>query len=924
MLDDRASTTVYSTDNSIYQVRPSGVAVPRDVADVRSVLVDNATAARPLPVVARGGGTGTNGQSLTDGVVIDLKRRMHRVLDLDVEARTVTVEPGIVAAELNARLARHDLFWPPHTSTMNRATVGGMIATDAAGKGSLIHGRTHRHVASVEALLGDGTPFSARPTSLAQARALAEVDDVVGRVWASLLRIADDVRKVDLELPELARGFSGYGLDRLVAADGSIDPVALLCGAEGTLGVITQATLRLAPIPAHTLLVVASYATFGDALDDAVALAPLTSPDAIESFDETTLERGRSSPAWPALGSVVGDHRGSVLLLEYSGDTMPDAEPILEALASTGRRLDAKSITDAAERAAAWKVRADAVGLLAKVATGGPRRSARPIAFVEDCAVPVANMPSFIAEFRSVLDAAGVTYGMFGHADVGCVHVRPALDLTDAAHVVLVQSITDDVVELVAKHGGVLWGEHGRGFRGESVDRFLSAPTIDLMRAVKTTFDPLDRLNPGKLYRPFGSDAPIVGVGEPALRGDRDVIVPRDVRHEFGSAFACNGNGLCHHYDGAEVMCPSYKATGDPALSPKGRADLVRDWLAGEGDPDFDEVLADNLHQCLSCSACTGHCPVEVDIPELKSRFLERYYERERRPIAHSVLARFERLVMLGGSVPSPIVSIGQRLAPRLLGLVDLPAPEGAIAHVGRAFDEASPPDVVVLPDAFSAGLQPSVIAGAISALEAVGFDVAVAPFVPSGKFDHVKGRRAAFERAVGEQRRLVERIARTGARAVVIEPATGLMHGHEYPAMDSGHPVDAVWHLVELLAERRDRIVPSPSPQSVLLLGHCTERSMRPDLLDLWRGVLEVAGHGVSAPDLGCCGMAGIFGHEIENQEMSRDLWDLSWQPVVDDMAGPGAVLVATGYSCRSQAKRFGQASVRHPVTLLANDETE
>ncbi len=956
ILRDRATTTVYSTDNSIYQVRPSGVALPRQGDEIAQLLRENAAKERPQPIVARGGGTGTNGQSLTDGVVVDVKRHLNRIVSLDVEGQTVVVQPGVVTAELNASLAEHGLFWPPHTSTLNRATVGGMISTDAAGKGSIVHGRTHRHVVSIEMLLPDGTPFTAVPTprSVAEERAAGAARDADPRgeggaaavLWASLLDLADQVGSgADLGLPELARGFSGYGLDRLVQLDDCgeevIDPIALVCGAEGTLGVITEATLRLTPLPNQTLLVVASYDSFADALDDAVELAPLVRPSAIESFDETTLERGRSSPAWPALGAVVGEHRGSVLLLEFDGDELPEEAPVLDALRSTGRHLAVRTILDPAEQRLAWKVRADAVGLLAKVATGGPNKSARPTAFVEDCAVPVASMPAFIAGFRRILDDAGVAYGMFGHADVGCVHVRPALDLTDPEDVALVRSITDDVVELVAEHGGVLWGEHGRGFRGDSAEAFLSASTIALMRRVKSAFDPLDICNPGKLYRPVDSPSSLIAVDEPTLRGTINATVPLATRTDFESAFACNGNGLCHHYAGAEVMCPSFKATGDPALSPKGRSDLVRAWLAEPDDDELADAVAANLDQCLSCSACAGHCPVEVDIPEIKSRFFERYYagtgsRTRRRPLAHTLLARFEEMAVVAAKAP-PLARLGSGLASRALGLVDLPAPAKPIAHGAPTFvPDASGTtglDIVIVPDVFTSALDPATLADAVTVLQALGRGVHVAPFVASGKFDHVKGRRVAFARAVARQRTLVDSVLAAGATPVVIEPAVALLHQHEYPAIDAAHPGDEVAHLVDVLHAERTRLVELSGPhrgdgadganRSVVLLGHCTERATRPVSLERWAGVLEAVGGTVETPAIGCCGMAGIFGHERANQRMSRDLWDATWAP---QLQRRDATFVATGYSCRSQSARFTPGpdnssadAVVHPVSFLA-----
>lgn len=928
---DPVTKVVYSTDNSIYQVEPEGVLLPAVGDEIARFMADNFNGAR-RPIVARGAGTGTNGQSLTDGLMIDVKRGMKRLRSLDVAERTAVVEPGMVTAALNAELAPHGLFWAPHTSTLNRATVGGMISTDAAGKGSLVHGRAHRHVLALDVVLDDGTPWRAEPVTVAEAERRAGAEGRGARLWRALLDLPLDPEApnfdgggsdgVDFDLPELARGFSGYGIDR-VRRDGMIDPVPLLCGAEGTLAVITAATIRLTPIPAHTVLVVAGYDSFADALDDAVDLA-VTAPTAIESFDETTLERGRSSPAWPALGDVVGDRRGSVLLIEFSAETEPDLGPVQQALATTGRSYGHRVVTDPTIRAAAWKVRADAVGLLAKVATGGPGISARPTAMVEDCAVPVASMPSFIAGFRAVLDEFGLEYGMFGHADVGCVHVRPALDLTDPEHEAMVRTVTDRVTALVAEHGGILWGEHGRGFRGDVAESFLSAPTIDLMRRVKAAFDPEDLLNPGKLYRPAGSAEPIVSLHEAPMRGAANRRVSLEVRTEFADAFACNGNGLCHHYGGAEVMCPSYKATGDPALSPKGRADLIRAWLAADGDgnaggsvnaAELGDAVARNLDQCLSCSACSGHCPVEVDIPELKSRFLDRYHADRPRPAAHRLLSRFEQLAGMTGAVPGPFSKLGAGLAGRALGLVDLPTPKKA--PPGRrlpAHEPGAGQDVVIVPDVFTARLEPMTLHAAVRVLGALGHEVGVARFVASGKFDHVKGRRDRFAKAARDQADLVRSILDDGAVPVVIEPAVALLHGHEYRTVSAGHPV-GVRNLSEVVEARLDRLPPAAEPRAVTLLGHCTERATAPAWLDAWERILTSVGHTVATPAVGCCGMAGIFGHEKDNQDMSRTLFDMTWAEHVDTV---DSTPVATGYSCRSQAARFGPAKVDHPVMLL------
>lgn len=922
---DDVTRTVYSTDNSIYQVRPTAVSLPKSRDDVADLIRTNAVRATPLAIVARGGGTGTNGQSLTNGLVIDLKRDMFAIESIDVETQTAVVQPGVVAGVLNAELREHNLVWAPHTSTLNRATVGGMIATDAAGKGSLVYGRTHRHVRSLEVCLDDGTFFLAEPLTVEQAEQRAATDDRAGQIWRALLDLPISEHD-DFGFPELARGFSGYGLDRL-RYDGMIDPLALLVGAEGTLGVTTRAALSLSRLPSHTTLIVAAYSTFAAALEDSVELRS-TLPTAIETFDQRTLEAGRSSPAWPVLSDVVGEHSKAVLLLEYSGDRPIDGESIHQTLAANGRSIRSTTVTSTEEQKAAWKVRADAAGLLARTVDVVADRVARPTAMVEDCAVPVSAMVDFIADFRNALDRFGVDYAMYGHADVGCVHVRPSLDISDPTHESLVKQITAEVTSIVRAHGGILWGEHGRGFRGDAATELLSPDTIALMRRVKSIFDPADVFNPGKLYRPVESSEDIVPVDGAPMRGQADRAVPVTIRREYGDAFACNGNGLCHSHAENDVMCPSFKATGDPALSPKGRSDLLRSVLARRvtpgydpGDSTFEDEVAQNLSECLSCAACTGTCPVEVDIPELKSQFLDSYYETRQRPRSHTLLSKFETFAGLSGRA-ARLAKYNTKQAGKALGLVDLPSPAAATRpnhHPNfHARKNNGPFDVVLLRDVFTDRLEPDTILAAGDLLADLGLRVALSPFVASGKFDHVQGKRSSFGRAVRAQRGLIEDITGSGAIPVAIEPATALMHGHEYPKFDASYP-RAVRHLVDVLYDNRSALTEraAPAGRQIALLGHCTERATRPENLDRWVAVLDVAGYETSVPELGCCGMAGLFGHEDANQDMSRALWGLGWEDTVrrNDV-------VATGYSCRSQAQRFSGQAPPHPVHLLSSSE--
>lgn len=909
---DPATRAVYATDNSIYQIAPEAVAVPRTAAQIAQLVLDNAKRASPLPIVARGGGTGTNGQSLTDGVMIDVKRHLNAILRIDPRERIAEVEPGVVAGALNEALGEHGLYWAPHTSTLNRATVGGMLSTDAAGKGSLIHGRTHRHVEAVEMVLADGSTFTAEPVTVEEAERRAADGASSGALWQALLNLPVSEGQ-DFNLPELARGFSGYGINRL-RRNGMIDPLALVVGAEGTLGIITKARLRLTPLPTHTALFVASYTSFDEALRDAVALRALQ-PSAIESLDENTVDAARRGQTWKTLG--LDESARALLFLEFEGDGELDTEALHHAIEHAGRATGLTTVA-ATRQSAAWKVRSDAVGLIAKVKTSDGLVGAQPVPMVEDCAVPTDQMPEFISAFRQLLDEHDLSYAMFGHADVGCVHVRPALDLTDPTQVELVEKLTERVVALVRRHNGILWGEHGRGFRGEAVESLLTAETIDVMRLVKAAFDPRDLMNPGKLYRPAGSDLPLVGTIEAPTRGENNRAVPVDVRRRFDDAFACNGNGVCQQHSATEIMCPSYTATGDPALSPKGRADLLRRYLARPQDADeqFADAVAANLNQCLSCAACATGCPVEVNIPELKSRFFERYYSKRSRPAAHRLLSRFESLASLAPKAPT-LARYGTKPARSALGLVDLPEPKAPTLLLEvpefHARKRRGPFDVVILPDVFTARLEPDTMRVAIAVLQRLELRVALAPFVPSGKFDHVTGQRKRFAAAVRSQGELVESIVSSGATPVAIEPATALLHSHDYPTFDPSYPT-GVKHLVDVLHEHRDRLAAGRGyTREVTLLGHCTERALRPESTRRWSDVLEAAGYQCTIADLGCCGMAGIFGHEKKNQAISRTLWGAGW-----DAAAREPDAVATGYSCRSQAARFGNATPPHPIHLL------
>ncbi len=926
---DAGTGVVYGTDNSIYQLRPAGAVVPAGTDDLAVLASVNDRLGRPFSFGARGGGTGTNGQSLTDSLVVDTRRRMNRIVSIDPDARTAVVQPGVVLGQLNAALRPHGLFFAPHVSTATRATIGGMVATDAAGKGSLVYGRTNRHVLGVDAVLADGTRLDARRLDAHGVEAAITSGGRLGELHRCL---ADATAGIDADaFPDVPRGFTGYNLADAAEGTGGLAVTKLLAGSEGTLALFGELTIRLEPIIASTTLAVIAYDTFDAAVRDSNRLKA-ASPIAIECLDERTLSRAVAAPVFGRLAALLGDgvdpteRPTSLLLMEFADHDSVDA---MRELLDESDAVRSFAITaEPDDIAAVWKVRADAVGLLGR--SVGGRRS---VPFVEDCAVPPDRLEKFVSEFRALLARHGLAAGMFGHADVGCVHVRPALDLLDTDHEALVRTVSNEVHELVSSFGGVLWGEHGRGFRGEFLD--VSDDVLHRMRLVKTAFDPHNVMNPGKLYAPLDVDTAIARIDEVPLRVHTDRTVDPARRSEFDSAFGCNGNGICHHWGDAEVMCPSYKVTSDPRQSPKGRADLLRAWAATPADAELADAVADSLHTCLSCAACTGRCPVQVDIPELKSRFLaQRSPTPWRERARHAVLSRFESMLPAAQRV-APVTRVAQRagapLLHSLLGVVDLPTvPSSTLASRLDALGmplltdadlDAGVGDatVIVVPDAFTAMLEPSVLDATLRVLRHLGETPAVAPLVASGKYDHVHGRRARFARAVAKRRRLLERLARCDGPLVGVEPAVSLLGPYEDRAIDPDFPSDALVSLADFLEPRIAELpigdaTPRPTAQ---LFGHCSEVSLAPERTEAYRSMLEAAGYDVTVEATTCCGMAGVFGHEAEHQEMSRALFDNGWRARLD--GGGHAVRCAPGFSCRSQAHRFGHR-LTHPIEVLAD----
>jgi len=964
---------VSATDNSIYQLLPQLVAFPRSIDDlVRIVRATADDRFKDIVFAPRGGGTGTNGQSLTEGFVVDVSRHMNGIIEINPTERWVRVQAGVVKDQLNAALAEHGLFFPPELSTSNRATIGGMISTDASGQGSCLYGKTRDHVLELTTVLLDGTVWTSRPLDDQELQQIQRQTDLVGAVHRLVDAIQrDQADQIAAHFPKLNRCLTGYDLAHIRDDRGRFNLNSILCGSEGTLALIAEAKLNVEPIPRHSTLVNVRYGSFDAALRDAQELIRFGAAS-IETVDSRVLGLAQNDVVWDQVRQYFPEDDGQratgVNLVEFVGDSELDVEILVrrmtEALGAADPSRGRRGFTVAhgeAEVNAIWTMRKKSVGLL-----GNMQGDKRPIPFVEDTAVPPENLADYIAEFRALLDARGLVYGMFGHVDAGVLHVRPAIDMKDPTQEPLIREITEEVVRLTSKYGGLLWGEHGKGVRSEFSPRFFG-PLYPVLQSIKAAFDPRNRLNPGKIAAPAGGQ--LLAIDGLTTRGQLDRTIPASLRSAFDEALHCNGNGACFSWDPNEAMCPSYKATRDRRHSPKGRASLIREWLrqlAALGvDPvseaaalrkasrwrnfaarlrnswareaDFSHAVKEAMDGCLACKSCSGQCPIKVDIPTFRAKFLEVYHGRYLRPLRDHLVGSLESMLPALGKVSGLynvlIDSPPGRALMRAIGLVHSPkfsdlSIQAELAARGIAIAtpktlaalsiEERARSVVLVQDAFTSFYELHVILAVLDLMRAIGFRPFVAPFRANGKPLHVHGFLGAFTRTASRNAAMLRDLAATGVELVGVDASMTLTYRAEYGMLAEADRPPPVLLVQEWLARHHNAIPKASSAgDEYLLLPHCSERSLALSTLRDWQTAFAAAGASLQVLPSGCCGMAGTYGHEVEHRATSEYIYGMSWGPHVNRWAQSGHLL-ATGYSCRSQVKIMDQRALAHPAQAL------
>jgi FAD/FMN-containing dehydrogenase/Fe-S oxidoreductase len=927
----------YSTDASIYQIEPIGVALPRDTDDVIAAI---ALARRDgFPVIPRGGGSSQNGQPLGEAVVMDTSRHMTGVLDIDAEAGTATVQPGIVLDELNRRLRPTGWTFPVDVSTSAHATIGGMTGNNSAGTRSIQYGLMVHNVLEIEAVLADGTR-AVFGELVPGARGVPRITEL-----AAVLRAlhADHADEIALRMPRVMRRVGGYNLEALGGPRPNL--AHLLVGSEGTLGFFTRIKLKLSRIPRHRIGAVCHFARFFDAMDVTRFIVEL-SPTAVELVDRKMMQLARELPVFrAALDRHVRGTPDAILLVEFAGDDRAPLEAAVERLgqllADHGHPGAVVPLPDAASQAEMTAVRKAGLNIMMSMKGDG-----KPISFIEDCAVPLPDLAEFTERLTRLFARHGTEGTWYAHASVGCLHVRPILNMKDEAGARTMRAIAEEAFAIVKEYRGSHSGEHGDGLsRSEFHPMMFGERLVRAFEAVKDTFDPRGLLNPGKIVRAPRMDDRSLFRYKPGYAA-LNVVPALDWSAAGGLVAAtemCNNNGACRKFDA--VMCPSYQATGDERDATRGRANSLRLALTGQLGPDA--LVADEMKQtmalCVGCKACRRECPTGVDMARMKIEFLHHWNARHGLSPSARLTAylpryaptarRFAPLINLRNRLPG-LPALGEKLT-GLTRKRKLPAwrsdsyrPPAAAAAAPTGPAGSARREVVMFADCFSRYFEPENAHATRAVLEAAGYHVledrSARPlccgrtFLSAGLVDEARVELTRLVAALGPA-------AERGVPIVGIEPSCLLTLRDELAVVVADRAVPAIARqamlLEELLAAEHRRgslalALRDTGVREAWLHGHCHQKAMGA-MPDVVTALGLVPGLSVRVIESSCCGMAGAFGYEAEHYEISMRMAERSLLPAVRG-AAPEAWIVADGTSCRHQiADGAGRGAV-HVARVL------
>jgi FAD/FMN-containing dehydrogenase/Fe-S oxidoreductase len=935
VLFDDFSRGRYSTDASIYQIMPLGVVVPKSEEDVQITLQIAKDAG--IPVLPRGGGTSQNGQTVNEALVIDTSKYLRNITDFNADKRTVSVQPGLVLDPLNKFLKPHGLFYPVDVSTANRATLGGMTGNNSCGSRSIRYGNMVHNVEAIDALLADG--------SSARFQALAD-DAARGNLIKRMLRLGErEKEEINHRFPDMLRRVGGYNIDALITKDPNMSH--LLVGSEGTLAFFQKIHLNLQPLPKHKTLGICHFPTFYAAMDATQHIVKLN-PSAVELVDSTMINLARDIPMFKATVDqfVVGEPE-ALLLVEFSGE---NEEAQLRSLRDLVTLMNDMGFVDAVVEAtdptfqqAVWEVRKQGLNIMMSMKGDG-----KPVSFIEDCAVDLKDLAEYTRRLSEVFHKHGTEGTFYAHASVGCLHVRPILNMKEETGASKMRAIAEECLEMVREYKGSHSGEHGDGLsRSEFHEAMFGKRMVANFEEVKDCFDPKGLFNPGKIVRAPKFDERTLFRYKPdyAIQTINTVMDWSDWGGFNGAIEMCNNNGACRKAE-AGSMCPSYRVTNDEKHLTRGRANTLRMAISGQLGKDalLSEEMFDTMDLCVSCKGCKRECPVGVDMAKMKVEFLHQYYQHRRLPLKEKLIAYLPRyaswaknfgfLLNLRNQIPGlPLLS------EKLLGFTRhraLPSWRSDVfsQHQGLTTEStaSSQVEVVLLVDTFNTYFEPENAHAALKVLKAAGYRVHI-PKPVDNKRPLCCGRTflsaGLTDQAKEEMTRTLETLkpfVDKGIPIIGLEPSCLLTLRDEFisllPGEDTQKLSESAMLFEEFLAREHHRgklklDLKPISNKKALLHGHCHQKAfgVMSDVQTVLSLIPELH---VETIDSGCCGMAGAFGYDAEHYDTSKAMGELSLLPAIR-AAGKDTLLVADGTSCRSQIDSTTTRQAMHVAKILA-----
>lgn len=950
---DPATRVIFSTDASIYQQAPLAVAFPKSMEDVRAIL--SICAEEEVPVLPRGAGSSLAGQTVGEALVLDFSRHMDQIEEINVEEQTAWVQPGVVLSTFNQVAAAHGLQFGPDPASADRATFGGIFGNNSTGAHSITYGMASDHVLEIDAVLADGSrrifnsiPIKDLHSGSSQKGLYAEIVRAAGLIRD---KYAENIQE---NWPKTWRNSSGYALNYLIPWSASKPPrwqgenyplsdeknlnlAPLLVGSEGTLAVFSRMKINLVRTSRSKVLAVLAYESIADAAKATPGILSLD-PSAVELVPRAIIEKARTIPAYAARLSFLEGSPAAVLLVEFEGEDV-------RSLSAQVEKLDHKLLVleDPVQQRQLWEVRKVGLGLLMYMVG-----DAKPIPFIEDVAVPVNRLSDFVEGFQKIVSDYGTRGDFYAHASAGCMHIRPVVNLKQAAGIEVMRGITADVVELTLAHGGALSGEHGDGqARAEWLERVYGNEILEAFSLLKKAADPEGILNPSKVVDPPRMDENLrygQGYRTQTWTPVQDFSA---VSGLAGAIEMCNGAGVCRQATGS--MCPTFQASREELHSTRGRANLLRELISGRtiaSDEAVDAVF-ESLSMCLACKGCKAECPSAVDIAKLKYEFMHEYYRTHSRSLGDYLFGFIGEAAYLGRIFrPAANLVLGSKVGKAILSRVGISA-ERSLPVIApkqriktnkgsRVYQERE--DVIFLSDPFTEYFSPELLLDVAKILELAGCRIHFLPVIGAGRTRLSKGYLPQVRSHARKVSAAISKIDPNGLMPIIgIEPSEismltddlmNFLPDDELIRAASGRAYSLEEFLLRPGRDNLPRIehleVRVKSGQPILLHGHCHQKAQSlpqdgyPIGMAATVEVLSKLGADVEVIQSGCCGMAGAFGYEADHVEMSRQVAEYALMPAIRAKA-EDCLVVAPGASCRAQIESLAGDEVLHPVTLIA-----